>query len=334
MGKQILFRGAPTVRIALISDVHTNLAAWDALMDHLRNVASDQVWSLGDWLGYYDYFPLRLWDRLRTNSSPAMRHLYTTPGYSAVIGNHDLGVLNVPDSGLFNGAADAAIQRQRRELQHAREWRTPGGKDGEFASWLRRQPYMLSPLPGVYLAHGVFYPDQPALMPQWYPGRDITHEQSFQRLLRWLRNGPVAATADNEDQNSQLLVAANGWREPLILITGHTHHQGVWQRPNSPSLDQDWPMADGAVVPRQEIIECAQNCRVLEHKVQVWLSVERPVWINPGSVGDPRDLATPQPRCASGTWRWARYAVLEWEVAQPTQALVYLYWLPYQTNTA
>jgi hypothetical protein len=256
-----------------------------------------------------------------------------TPGYTAVIGNHDLGVLNVPHSGLFNGAADAAIQRQRRELQHVREWRTSAGEDGEFASWLRRQPYMLSPLPGVYLAHGVFYPNQPACMPQWYPGRDITHEQSFQSLLRWFGSRRDTVMTDNADQNSQLLVAAHRWDAPLILITGHTHHQGVWQRPKSPRLDEDWPIAEGAVVPHQEIIECAKRCEVLEHKVQVWPSVERPVWINPGSVGYPRDPATPQPRCTSGTWRWARYAVLEWDVAQPNQALVYLYWLPYQTHS-
>lgn len=318
MDTNVLLKCGPTIggtcmRVALVSDVHTNIEAWDTLTRHLEGVAPDQVWSLGDWLGYQDHFPLALWDRIRISRLPPLQ-LLENPDQWAVIGNHDLAVLNGSVQGLFNDEARRAIMRQRQAVENARDWQT------EFAPWLQRHPYMLSPLRGVYLAHGVFYPDNPEFIPRWYPGRDVTHEQSFRKLSRWLANGSI--------NNSDKLVALEGWYAPLILITGHTHHQGVWQRPPQPRPSEDWPLADSAQIPEERARECARNCAELRHVVRVSPSDSRPVWINPGSVGLQRDRLTQPPRCEEES-QWVRYAVLEWDpAAQPIEATIYLYWLP------
>lgn len=306
------------MRVALISDVHTDLAAWDALLQHWQNGpgAFDQLWSLGDWLGYNDHNPLSLWDRINAGSLPALRDLRNNPGTRAVIGNHDVAVID-GGSVSFNGRARKVIMSQRGKVRSSEEWRE------EMAPWLRSQPYLLSPLPGVYLAHGAFHPTEPHLMYELYAAITIPHELSFRALRDWLTQGQ-AATSDK-------CMAANGWDSPLILITGHTHRQGLWQRPAQPHPKENWPAADNAMIPFDRIQDCATKCATLEHIVQISLTPERPVWINPGSVGESRDTGTPT--CGPG-WKWARYAILDWDVAQPTQAIIRLYWLPYQAATS
>jgi len=53
---------AKTVRIGLISDVHSNLPALQAVLDDMRSV--DAVWCLGDIVGYGP-FPNECIDLLR-----------------------------------------------------------------------------------------------------------------------------------------------------------------------------------------------------------------------------------------------------------------------------
>lgn len=303
------------MRVALISDVHTNLAAWDAVVQHWQAKADsfDEIWSLGDWLGYNDHHPVHLWDRIKAGRLNALQGLLDNPAIRGVIGNHDIAVLDGGGAGGYNGTASKVISSQREQVRFSEQWRD------EIAPWLRRQPHLLSPLPGVYITHGVFHPTQPQWMPHWYAGRDFKHEESFNELCDWLNQTPVEA--------NEKLVAVQGWHHPLILITGHTHEQGVWQRPPWSRLNENWPVVDAADIPFAMIKACAERCSVLEQPVQVSLSPGRPVWINPGSVGQPRDVATPRP---GQGWEWARYAILDWDFNEPAQAIIRLYWLPYQ----
>lgn len=86
-------------------------------------------------------------------------------------------------------------------------------------------------------------------------------------------------------------------------------------------------MVDAARISETQIQLCLAPPRVLKHTVTVPLSLERPVWINPGSVGQQRDPGTPRP---GEGWEWARYAMLDWDAAKPTEATIHLYWLPYK----
>src|SRR3954468_5143852 len=44
--------GSGPARVALVSDVHGNLPAFEAVLADIRSVGVDQIWNLGDLVGY------------------------------------------------------------------------------------------------------------------------------------------------------------------------------------------------------------------------------------------------------------------------------------------
>ena len=96
------------MRVGVVSDIHSNLAALEAVLAHMGSV--DTVWCLGDVVGY----------GAEPNECVArLREL----GAVCIAGNHDwaaLGRLSVDD---FNAdAAAAAIWTGRQLTLEAREW--------------------------------------------------------------------------------------------------------------------------------------------------------------------------------------------------------------------
>jgi diadenosine tetraphosphatase ApaH/serine/threonine PP2A family protein phosphatase len=86
------------MRIAVISDVHANLAALRSVLDDAeRRRALDGVWALGDFVGYGPQ-PNEVLDLLRSFT------------ISVVSGNHDLAALGAIDTDDFNPAAAVACQ--------------------------------------------------------------------------------------------------------------------------------------------------------------------------------------------------------------------------------
>ena len=82
------------MRIAVLSDIHANLAALDAVRADLPAV--DQIWVLGDTVGYGP----------RPNEViAALQEL----GARSVLGNHDGAAIGTVDPGDFNPDAHAAI---------------------------------------------------------------------------------------------------------------------------------------------------------------------------------------------------------------------------------
>jgi putative phosphoesterase len=70
------------MKIALISDIHANSPALDAVLRHAQGQGVERVWNLGDLLGYGP-FPEQTLDRIRAI------------GAVSIIGNYDLKVLKV-----------------------------------------------------------------------------------------------------------------------------------------------------------------------------------------------------------------------------------------------
>jgi predicted phosphodiesterase len=96
------------VRIAVISDVHSNVAALDAMLDALRPF--DAVWHMGDVVGYGPQ-PVEAIERLAAVQA------------TSVLGNHDAAVLGTISSGWFNNDARAAIEWTADRLTPAaRHW--------------------------------------------------------------------------------------------------------------------------------------------------------------------------------------------------------------------
>src|SRR5574340_245857 len=98
------------MRVAVLSDIHANLAALDAVLAALGPV--DAIWQLGDAIGYGPQ-PNEVVDRLRGL------------GATGVQGNHEAAALGRMDLAWFNDAARAAIEWTAPRLSvEARAWLT------------------------------------------------------------------------------------------------------------------------------------------------------------------------------------------------------------------
>jgi predicted phosphodiesterase len=90
------------MRLAVISDIHANLPALEAVMSEIDDAAVDEVWSLGDVVGY--------------GADPdACAAIVAERATVSLVGNHDLGVLGALDLSAFSPAAAAAVRWTQRE---------------------------------------------------------------------------------------------------------------------------------------------------------------------------------------------------------------------------
>lgn len=98
------------MRVAVISDIHANLHALDAVLADVASAAPDEIWCLGDVVGY-GASPNECCERVRDL------------GGIALCGNHDLGVLGRLDLGAFSGdAAEAAAWTRTVLADDRRAW--------------------------------------------------------------------------------------------------------------------------------------------------------------------------------------------------------------------
>jgi len=117
------------VKIAVLSDVHANLAALQAVLADIDAVAPDAaIWHTGDVVGY--------------NAEPnEVVALLRERGAAGVMGNHDAAVLGELPVDWFNAAAAAAVRWTATHL-------TP-----ENATWLHALP-KISEMGAATLVHG------------------------------------------------------------------------------------------------------------------------------------------------------------------------------------
>lgn len=98
------------MRVAIISDVHGNLAALEGVIADMREV--DAVWCLGDIVGYGPD-PQACVDRVRALAQ------------TAVVGNHDLAAVGQLDLLTFNDLAAESAEWTARQLDaDARDYLT------------------------------------------------------------------------------------------------------------------------------------------------------------------------------------------------------------------
>jgi diadenosine tetraphosphatase ApaH/serine/threonine PP2A family protein phosphatase len=114
------------VRIAVLSDIHSNLVALDAVLADAGTV--DAVWHLGDVVGYGPD-PDRVVARLREL------------GAVGVKGNHDAAALGGPEIDWFNPDAKQAAAWTRDVIAQ------------DTRAWLSAQPE-IAVIDGVTLCHG------------------------------------------------------------------------------------------------------------------------------------------------------------------------------------
>jgi diadenosine tetraphosphatase ApaH/serine/threonine PP2A family protein phosphatase len=96
------------MRVAVLSDIHANLVALDAVIASIGSV--DAIWHLGDVVGYGPE-PDGVVDRL------------VSVGAVGVRGNHDAAAVGVIDIDWFNPDARAAMEWTRRRISEpTRAW--------------------------------------------------------------------------------------------------------------------------------------------------------------------------------------------------------------------
>jgi diadenosine tetraphosphatase ApaH/serine/threonine PP2A family protein phosphatase len=96
------------MRIAVLSDIHSNLVALDTVLAHVGSV--DAIWHLGDVVGYGPE-PDGVVERLAGVGAVGVR------------GNHDAAAIGGPEIEWFNPEARAAIEWTRTVIaQRTRDW--------------------------------------------------------------------------------------------------------------------------------------------------------------------------------------------------------------------
>jgi diadenosine tetraphosphatase ApaH/serine/threonine PP2A family protein phosphatase len=106
------------VRVAVVSDIHSNLHALEAVLDALAADPVDELWCLGDVVGYGPK-PLECCDLIRAHAKQCL------------CGNHDLAVCGRLDLAEFSGDAGVAASWTRGVLDDGSlEWLRGLGPEG------------------------------------------------------------------------------------------------------------------------------------------------------------------------------------------------------------
>ena len=100
-------------RFALISDIHSNLTALDAVMERIEADGLEEIWCLGDVVGY------------GAEPNECVEIVRRVADGRTIIGNHDVAVAKAPEGylNLFNPDAKRAVYYQRETLTEENlEW--------------------------------------------------------------------------------------------------------------------------------------------------------------------------------------------------------------------
>ncbi len=123
------------MRYAILSDIHSNLEAFDAAEKDLQKEGVDKVFFLGDIVGYGPN-PNECIERLRELTD------------IVVAGNHDYAVIGYTDITYFNKYAKAVIEWTERRLKE------------EYIEYLKRMPLIIPEIENMTLVHSTPYKPQ------------------------------------------------------------------------------------------------------------------------------------------------------------------------------
>jgi diadenosine tetraphosphatase ApaH/serine/threonine PP2A family protein phosphatase len=176
------------MKIAVVSDIHANLAALQAVLADIDAVAPDAaIWHTGDIVGY--------------NAEPnEVVALLRMRGAVGVMGNHDAAALGELDVKWFNPDAAAAVTWTARHLTY------------ESASWLHALP-KISEMGAATLVHGS--PREP--LGEYVTAADSARENLFALSTPVLFHGHTHVPAYWALRGGQSsVVAIDGRAQPLL----------------------------------------------------------------------------------------------------------------------
>jgi diadenosine tetraphosphatase ApaH/serine/threonine PP2A family protein phosphatase len=109
------------MRVAVITDIHANRPALEAVLEAIDSAAVDEVWCLGDVVGY--------------GAEPdRCTEIVSGRCQASLVGNHDLAVLGELDVSAFSASAAAAVtwtqeHAQQSTVDFLRELRPEGERE-------------------------------------------------------------------------------------------------------------------------------------------------------------------------------------------------------------
>jgi predicted phosphodiesterase len=93
------------MRVLVISDIHANLNALEAVLADAGQV--DETWCLGDMVGY------------GPDPNAVVERLRDLPNLTCILGNHDVAVLGQMDYAVFNADARKSLSWQQNNITQA-----------------------------------------------------------------------------------------------------------------------------------------------------------------------------------------------------------------------
>jgi len=114
------------MRFALVSDIHANLQAWNAVLEDIESLGITNILNLGDIVGYGP-------------NPKEVLHSVREHAVASVIGNHDAVCAGQMDPSVFNDQARLAIEWTRQQLNE------------EECKYLQGIPEVATPANGGFL---------------------------------------------------------------------------------------------------------------------------------------------------------------------------------------
>lgn len=215
------------MRVAILSDIHSNLPALNAVLEDVASMGVSEYWCLGDVVGYGPW-PIQCWERLK--GLELNRNTW-------IVGNHELGLLNHQNS-YADGDAKTVLQYHRETCETSYP---------DIFNQIKDMLAMTYPLPHVVMAHGV-------------PNKTV-----FSTVTKYPKT--------SLDFRRAVAAFSELGASPSIILGGHSHCASFWYSNNEEG--SQW--TEGAPV---------------EGGRSFSFSSDQRVYINPGSVGQPRDGKT------------------------------------------
>ncbi len=269
------------MRLAILSDIHSNFYALRRAIEHSEYQDVDGYLILGDIVGYLG-MPFEVIERIVDITSNSRT-------YDLVVGNHDLIAAGEASLRLQLPLASAEA---RWSLKWLKRQATRGKNQvlfGQFQDIIRRHPtFKPSGLSSsLWLMHGVSVEGEDQNNREKSP--NVFGYDSYIRDDTW-------EDADRLERSYQLSLAhaESSEVQPRIMIGGHSHRTMLWRR----SEEGVWTrqsLAEVATEERQPWRGCPRclgdgTCRLWNATRPIPLSLDgEPVYINPGSIGQPRD---------------------------------------------
>lgn len=252
-------------RTAIISDVHSNYLALRAVLDDIAQQNIDEIWMLGDAVGYLDAPELVLKELLDLQRKGLLTIW--------LAGNHDWGLasltgLDCPIKPNGNwGDALMVLQQQMLELDIDGDLKT-------YAQHLLSLGYTKQVDDNIFLAHGSYYPDDPKKgMLERYVNTYRTIEEDYHHNLALWRDALQ--------------------QRPVLVMYGHWHSPYLWERTQALECDPN-------LGPNSDFESTRIYWEPLDLPLQTpaMLEAGHLYYINVSSVGMPRDKRMPRPTYA------------------------------------